>query len=108
MTSKTRLIGACAALLGSAALLSGCANSEYLEQRDTITPGAGDAVARNRAIQTINPRPRSAYRTHIHTDGARMHNAMEAYRAAPGGSEQDEPDAPDNRPNNDLSGIPPQ
>lgn len=97
MTNKLKL-ATTAAMLGITAALGGCANSPYLERSDLITPGAGDAVARNKAIHIINPRPRHAYRTHIHTDGERANNAMEAYRT-PDAADSAEPDA-DTRNNN--------
>ena len=98
-----------AATVGVATVLSGCAGSPYLERRDAITIGAGDAVARNRAIHTINPRPRHAFRTHIHTDGERMNNAMEAYRdpnSSPSGD--DDSDTRNNNANQEPTGLSPQ
>ena len=108
MTSKSRLL-ATASAVAIAAVLSGCAGSEYLERRDTITIGAGDAAARNRAIQTINPRPRHAYGRWHATDGHRMNNAIEQYRApANSGDGEGETDTRNNNANQDPTGLSPQ
>ncbi len=108
MTSKRKL-PTTVAVVAAMTFLAGCAGSEYLEQRDTITVGAGDAVARNRAIHTINPRPKRAYRTHIHTDGHRMNNAIERYRAAEQSDQGDgDADTRNNSANEDPSGPSPQ
>ena len=50
--------------------LAGCA--DYANHRDTVTLAAGDAVAANAAIQTIDPWPRGAERTVILADGRRI------------------------------------
>lgn len=44
-----------------AAVLSGCA--DYMNRRDSVSLGAGNAVEGNLAIQTINPQPPAAFRT---------------------------------------------
>lgn len=108
MTSKRKLLTTVSVIAAMTAL-SGCAGSEYLEQRDTITLGVGDSVARNRAIHTINPRPPRAYRTHIHTDGHRMNNAIEQYRSAESSDDGDgNADTRNNSANQDPSGASPQ
>ena len=58
-------------LLGVAAIafgLSGCSN-QYFERKDTITFGAGDAVAWNNAQMIADPTPRYASNTNIVTPG---------------------------------------
>lgn len=90
MTSKKNLLSL--AGIAIAVAVSGCVHDEYFERRDTITIGAGDAVARNRAVQTIHPRPRHAYRTRLLHDGTRINNAMEAYRK---GTPSDDSDTSD-------------
>ncbi|MGI9414899.1 MAG: hypothetical protein ACR2PM_14585 [Hyphomicrobiales bacterium] len=73
-----------AAIIALVTALTGCASSQqYLDRSDTITMGIGDAVAHNKAIHIINPRPRHAYRTHIHHSGERMSHAMDNYNAGP-------------------------
>jgi len=80
MTSKRKTLIASAAVIGAMAILTGCATPpEYLDRNDRITLGAGDAVSRNKAVHIINPRPRHAYRTHIHFDGQRINGAMDNY-----------------------------
>jgi hypothetical protein len=54
-------------VLGGAALLSGCA--DYLNNRDTVAFGAGDAVAWNRAAHKVNPYNRDSYAKSIRSDG---------------------------------------
>lgn len=40
--------------------LAGCA--DYMNRRDSVSLGAGNATEGNIAIQTINPQPPSAFR----------------------------------------------
>ncbi len=108
MTSKHGLLTT-VSVVAIMIALSGCSGSQYLERRDTINIGTGDAVAHNRALQTIDPRPKRAYRTHIHTDGHRMHNAIEQYRAAASSDDGDgEADTRNNNSNQDPTGLNPQ
>ena len=60
------------ALIAALSLLavSGCA--DYLNHRDTVTLGAGDAAEANLAIQTVNPFPPNAGQTQIDAPGNRM------------------------------------
>lgn len=58
--SKRNRALACAILATS---LSGCA--DYLNHRDSVTLGAGNAPAANTAIHTINPFPPEAANTAI-------------------------------------------
>jgi hypothetical protein len=62
--------------------MAGC--SEYLSHRDTITAGAGNAQAANRAIQTVNPWPVEAASTVIASDGRIVKRTMDVYAAPPG------------------------
>lgn len=87
MTAKISL-GIC---LGLGVILSGCA--ENLQRTDTINSFAGDSVARNIAIQTIDPTPyRSRYR-HIHHNGKRMTDVMKIY------------EEPSKAPKNKVKGV---
>lgn len=80
MTVPKRLLTALA--LGSTILsFPGC--SEYLERRDTLTLGSGDAVQRNIALQVIDPSPAHARQTELYTDGSRAQRALERYRNPP-------------------------
>ncbi len=58
-------------------ILSGCA--ENLQRTDTINSFAGDAVARNIAIHTIDPNPYRARHRHLHFNGKRLNDAMKIY-----------------------------
>ena len=51
----------------AAALLSGCA--AYMNNRDTITLGAGDAMEANLGLHTLDPFPVPAKNTRIRVDG---------------------------------------
>lgn len=74
--------GATIAVIGSALpLLAGCYESDYYAQRDTITLGAGDAVATNQASQTIDPWPPHAKDTDIDLEGPRAVVAVDAYQS---------------------------
>ncbi len=70
-----------AALGGSMLFLAGCYEKDYLSQRDTITLGAGDAVATNAATHTIDPWPPHAKDTDIDLEGPRAAVAVERYQS---------------------------
>lgn len=69
-----------AALLALMGLGCGSCSEEYLARRDTLSPGSGDAVKANVAIQAIDPWSPAARRTDASTSGARLQQAMELYR----------------------------
>ena len=61
--------------------LAGCADPGlYLDRRDSIALGAGDAVAADAALQTIDPWPPQSMNTRIAENGQRMQSAVERYR----------------------------
>jgi len=60
------------------ATLSGC--SEYLDRRDTIALGGGDAVATDKVTQMVDPWPPASANKRIDFNGERMETAMERYR----------------------------
>jgi len=60
--------------------LGGCFDEEHYARRDFITNGAGDAVAANQAIQTIDPWPKEAKNTNIQVDGKRLGTAIVRYQ----------------------------
>lgn len=64
-------------ILGAASLMSGCA--DYMNHRDTITFGLGNAVEANKAIQIQDPFPRVAQNTHIAADGKVIQKTMRSY-----------------------------
>ena len=65
---------------GSMLLLGGCYDRDYYSQSDTITLGAGDAVATNAITQTIDPWPPHAKNTDIDLEGPRAAVAVERYQ----------------------------
>lgn len=65
-------------LCGVALFAAGC--DDYLERRDTITLGVGDAVSVNKATQTINRWPRAAREDRWVSDGERARIAVSRYR----------------------------
>lgn len=67
-----------AGLLLAALGAGGC--NEYLDRRDTVTLGAGNANAVNKATQTINRWPRVAGEDRWLSDGERARLAAMRYR----------------------------
>jgi len=61
-------------------LLQGCYKDDYLSQRDTLTLGAGDAVATNQATHTVDPWAPHSKNTDIHIDGKRAQLGIERYQ----------------------------
>jgi hypothetical protein len=75
------LLRTCIALTAAglaSVLLAGC--NEYLERRDTISLSAGDAIAANKAVQTINRWPDAARQDRWLSDGERARIAESRYR----------------------------
>jgi hypothetical protein len=60
------------------ATLAGCA--EYLDRRDAISFGAGDAIASDRVTQMVDPWPLAAANKNIAFNGEKMQSAVERYR----------------------------
>ncbi len=61
-----------------------CTQPNYLnhgDRTDTVTFQAGDAVAHNKVVQTHNPWPGYARRTHIHTNGEKIDLAIDRYKS---------------------------
>lgn len=76
-----------------ALILAGC-SSQYLERKDKVTFGAGDAVAWNSVQQVADPMPRRAQNTNIATNGEKAVKAVRQYiagqpQAAGGGQATD-------------------
>jgi len=65
---------------GAILFLAGCYDRDYYTQSDSITLGAGDAVATNAATQTIDPWPPHAKDTDIDLEGPRAVVAVERYQ----------------------------
>jgi hypothetical protein len=61
--------------------LAGCADADlYFDRRETISLHAGDSVASNIIVQTVDPWPRAAGNRNIPGNGDRMQAAGERYR----------------------------
>jgi hypothetical protein len=62
-----------------AVTLSVTACQDYAARRDTIAFHAGEAVAYNKAVHTIDPWPLASRRTDFDYDGGRAVRAIERY-----------------------------
>jgi hypothetical protein len=67
-------------VVAAASVLAGCSDI-YYDRRETIASGAGDAVASNIAVQTVDPWPRNVGNTQISMNGDRAVLAAQRYRA---------------------------
>lgn len=79
----TLQLGMAAALTATMLGLGACQErkyNRYLHARDTITLSAGDAVAHNKAVQTIDPWPAYSRNPRHVSDGKRMMVGMERYQ----------------------------
>ncbi|THK36189.1 pilus assembly protein [Ensifer sp. MPMI2T] len=80
-----------ALLVAAAALLSGCA--DYLNHRDSITFGLGNAVEANKGIHTQEPFPRVAQNTRIPSDGKVINRVIRNYQGGGQGAAAPAPTA---------------
>lgn len=81
MLSRNKNVGWIAPALFAGALLAGCSDAGlYLDRRDFVSSGAGDAVATNIIVQTVDPWPRASGNRNIAFNGDRMQAAGERYR----------------------------
>jgi hypothetical protein len=69
-----------AALALAATTLLGACTDMYLDRREAVSFGAGDAVAVNKVIHMVDPWPVRAGDRTIPHDGERMQAAAERYR----------------------------
>ncbi len=60
--------------------LAACDN--YVDRRDSVTFGAGDAIAANKAMQIIDPWPQSARTIQHGVSGEQAEAIMEKFRKA--------------------------
>ncbi|WP_431322966.1 hypothetical protein [Rhizobium sp. YTU87027] len=65
-------------LVLAASLLAGCA--DYMNHRDSITFGLGNAVEANKAIHIEDPFPPEAQRTRIASDGKVIRRVVTEYQ----------------------------
>lgn len=67
------------AALAGAVVMAGCA-SEYLDRRETVSFGAGDAQQANLITHVVSPLPSHAADRDLWFHGERMGDAVERYR----------------------------
>lgn len=79
MIATLKPIAAIAVGLLMALAMTGCRPNEYA---DTANLDAGNAIAANKAIQTVDPWPRSAFDRHHTTNAQRTENAYGKYEGA--------------------------
>jgi hypothetical protein len=80
-SSASKRLGWLGPVLFAVAAVGGCAEPDlYFDRRETISLHAGDAIAANIAVQTIDPWPRVAGNRNIPANGDRMAAAGERYR----------------------------
>lgn len=77
--SPGRLIAAALAVAALGTALGGCSQI-YFDRREGVALGAGDAIAANEALQTIDPWPSRSANPNIAFNGQRMQSAVERYR----------------------------
>lgn len=75
-----KLVTALTVAAGVAAA-AGC--SEYLDRRDTLLLGAGEAVQTNIVTQAVDPWPRVAADRNLAFSGERMAGAVRRYNCGP-------------------------
>ncbi len=78
--SKAKRAGALIVLVGVGLSFAGCSDI-YYDRRDTIGLSAGDSLAANQAVQSVDPWPAASASRDIAFDGYRMQTAVERYRA---------------------------
>jgi hypothetical protein len=61
-------------------MLAACEHDRYVDRRDQVTFGSGDAVAANKAMHIIDPWPRAARTIEHGMSGERAEAAMERLR----------------------------
>lgn len=77
--SRNNARGLAALALAATTMLAGCTDM-YLDRRDTVSFGAGDAVAANKVTHMVDPWPARAGDRNLWHDGERMQAAAERYR----------------------------
>jgi hypothetical protein len=85
MSSQARFAAIASVGLFVAALGVGACSSDqvhdYRAHSDKVTAGAGDAMASNRAVHTIDPWPYHSQKTQIDMDGKRAQAAVRRYES---------------------------
>ena len=70
---------AAAVIVVLGAAVSGCSDI-YFDRRDTVSLGAGDALATNKVTHAIDPWPRHAMNNRIAFNGQLMQSAHDRYK----------------------------
>jgi hypothetical protein len=78
-SNKYSAARAIAAAVGLATMLAACSDI-YYDRRETVLFGADDAVAANKAVQTIDPWPRQSADRNVPGNGALVAAAITRYR----------------------------
>ncbi|NOT71480.1 MAG: hypothetical protein HOP09_09430 [Hyphomicrobium sp.] len=78
---RAPILAAMGAIVFSAVAAGTAGCNEYLDRRDTITLGAGDATETNKAVQTITRWPAASSQDRWTSDGERARTAIARYRA---------------------------
>ena len=81
--TATMQIAMVATVAVSMLTLGGCRErkyGQYLHPRDTVSLSAGDVVAHNKAVHTIDPWPAHSRKAKHTTDGKRIMVGMERYQ----------------------------
>lgn len=69
---------AIAAVVAIGTTVAGCSDI-YYDRRETVSLGAGDAIASNQAVHVIDPWPRHSNNTRIAANGQLMQAAQDRY-----------------------------
>jgi hypothetical protein len=76
-----RLIARCAAAATLGLWLAGCSDTgKYLDRRDSIALGAGDAIAANKVAEVVDPWPAQSGNKNLAFNGDKMQAAVQRYR----------------------------
>lgn len=78
-SNKYSAVRAVAVAAGLATILAACSDI-YYDRRETVLFGADDAVASNKAVQTIDPWPPGSANRNVPGNGARVAAAITRYR----------------------------
>jgi hypothetical protein len=70
----------CWAAAAAVAVPLGACSDLYVDRRDTIALGAGDAIAANKVVQMVDPWPAASGNRNIAFNGQKMQSAVERYR----------------------------
>jgi hypothetical protein len=78
-SNKYSAVRAVAVAVGLATILAACSDL-YYDRRETVLFGADDAVASNKAVQTIDPWPPGSANRYVPGNGPRVAAAITRYR----------------------------